>query len=280
MKLNSTFSAIADKLRIDFERLAAEIDHHGQAGEAREFALRSVLEEYLPQRAPVGTGFVIDALGGQSRQMDIVIYDRTSTPVFDVSGKKYYPCETVLAVGQVKTAITSTDRLTDALENIASVKTLDRSNDGRAMPITGPGLSTPQLVAFDPQNNHRDQILGFIFTGASLSQGTLVSELQKWQASQPRRLWPNFYCDFNTFIVSYFSDALTTSAMEARGMYCTKPEERDGLLLLLFALLVTFIDEAHTARPKYFDYAAIESTEHDSYVLGGDTTRADADRPR
>jgi Domain of unknown function (DUF6602) len=267
MKLNSTFRAVADKMAIDFERLAAEIEHRGEAGEARELALRGFLSDYLPKRAPVDTGFVIDAAGGTSEQMDIVIYDRAYAVEFDVLEKHYYPCQTVIAVGQVKTSIASTDRLREALDNIASAKILDRSGP----PMTGPGYSTPNLgERYDPLRNHRDQIFGFIFTGKSLQQETLIGELQTWQAEHLRRIWPNVYCDFQRFLISYFSDNLVTSAMEARGMYCTRPEEQDGLLLLLFALLANFVNEAHIARPNFFEYAGIEGTDHDSYFVGDD----------
>jgi hypothetical protein len=268
MKLSTTFAAVAEKFRVDFEQLAAEIDHRGQAGEARELALGGVLDKYLPERAAVDTGFVIDALGRQSQQMDIVIYDRTSTAVFDVSGKHFYPCETVLAVGQVKTAITSRERLTDALENIASVKALDRSNRGRNLPITGPGYSS-EGVPFEPNERHRDQILGFIFTGSSMNQDTVIRQIQEWQAKHPRQLWPNVYCDFNEFLISYANPTgLITSVMDADHMYCSKPEEKPGLLLLLFTLLATFVGEAHTGRVRYFDYASIQETASDPYQLG------------
>jgi hypothetical protein len=269
MRLTTTFEKLAAKFAIDFKQLAAEIEHRGEAGAARESALHHLLGGFLPGRAAVGSGFVVDAAGGQSRQMDIVIYDRVYSTIFPVLDAHFYPCETVLAVGQIKTAITSVDRLTDALDNVASAKSLDRSNHGKNRPITGPGYSTPNLgKPFEPQKNHRDQILGFVFTGASLRKETVIAEIQNWQKSNPRSVWPNLYCDFNSFLISYFSDELTTSAMDARGMYCTKPGERENVLLILLVLLATFVNEARIARPDYFAYSSIATTEHDSYVLG------------
>jgi hypothetical protein len=58
--------------------------------------------------------------------------------------------------------------------------------------------------------------------------------------------------------------------MDAKGMYCTTSSERDGLLLLFFTLLATFVTEAHIARPNYFGYAGIDETDHDSYLTGDD----------
>ena len=76
-------------------------------GAAREHALRELLRRYLPRRVDVSTGFVIDVAGGQSRQVDIVLYDRDSATVWDVGGVRYFPCETVIAVGEVKASIRS-----------------------------------------------------------------------------------------------------------------------------------------------------------------------------
>ena len=272
VRLNSVFTKVAVQFRVEFDELAREIEHRGEAGEAREEALRSMLRRYLPSRVEVGTGFVIDATGAESKQVDIVLYDRSVGTVFDGGGIQYFPCETVIVVGEVRTRIESTDHLETALANIASVKSLDRSNGGRNLPITGPGYSMSPPFTFDPANQHRDQIFGFIFTGSSLTEETLVETLRQWNASHPRRVWLNVYCDFNRSLVSYEGEGegeehLTTSAMDARSLYVAAPEERETLLLLFVALVATFVNEAHVARPDLFAYAGIEQTMHLDYPL-------------
>jgi hypothetical protein len=162
----------AASFRNEFDELAREIDHPGESGTAREHALRELLRRYLPRRVAVDTGFVIDAAGGQSRQVDVVLYDRDSATVWDVSGVKYFPCETVIAVGEVKTRIRTTRTLVDALNAVRSVKALDRSNGGTNLPITGPGYSMTPPFTFDP-TQPRDQILGFVFTGDSMNRPRL-----------------------------------------------------------------------------------------------------------
>ncbi len=270
MELSSSFVKIAEQFRIDFDQLAAETEHRGEAGMAREGALRELLARYLPKRAGVDTGFVIDATGARSKQLDIVIYDRTAATVFDIRRVKYFACETVIAVGQVKTGIRTRKMLSDALENIASVKELDRSNRdaNTTRPITGAGYSMSPPFTFDPKHKHRDQILGFVFTGASLREETLAEELRRWNASHPRTVWPNIYCDHNAFLASYeANDGLTTSSMEAERLYITGEPERKNLLLLFIALLSTFVTEAHVARPNLFDYAGVGATMHRDYPL-------------
>ena len=141
MKLNSVFKKISQQLDVEFGELSKEISHPADSGKARENALRSLLKNYLPKRIAIDTGYIIDTQGNTSKQMDVVIYDSTIATIFDVNGIKYFPCEIVIAVGQVKSDINSRERLSAALLNIESVKKLDRSNHGKNEIVTGPGIS-------------------------------------------------------------------------------------------------------------------------------------------
>ena len=74
-------------------------------GAAMEVPVRDQLGQILPQGIAVGSGFVIDSYGGTSRQCDVVLYERDICPVFSVNNTPettYYPCEGVIAVGEVK----------------------------------------------------------------------------------------------------------------------------------------------------------------------------------
>lgn len=260
MRLSSTFRKIANSFLVEFDELTTEISHNQSAGEAREFALISLLRKYLPTRVGVDRGFVIDALGGESKQIDVIIYDQTVGTVFEISGAKYFPCETVLAVGEVKSDINSIAKLADALAKIRSVKQLDRSNQGRNQLITGPGISIPHLP-YDPANIHRDQIFGFIFTSGSLKVDSIVSHLQTYNAEHPRRHWMNLFCDVSRMLLSYEGpSALSPSAMDAKYIYVTKETETSDLLLLFYSILASFVNEAHVARPNYFAYGSITET--------------------
>ena len=118
-----------------------------------------------------------------------------------------------------------------------------------------------QGLKFDPSSQHRDQIFGFIFTGASLMKDTLLSGIQEFNKSNPPHVWPNLYCDFKHMLISYkCPSCLYTSAMDATHLYCTMDSEIDDLLLLFYCILATFVDEAHVSRPIYFDYGDITQT--------------------
>jgi len=268
MTLSTLFSKVSLQFRTEFELVAAEIRHRGLAGEARETALRHLLASYLPRRAGVGTGVVIDAAGHESRQADVVVFDRAASAVWTVGGVDFFPCEGVIAVGEVKTQIDSVSDLETALTNIASVKGLDRSAGGTNELVTGPGVSIPIRPRFDPAANHRDQIFGFLFTGGSLAEANLLERLVGWNRTHPKTVWPNLYCDYERFLISYEDAAhLNPSPMDARKMYCTDPSETPNLLLLFVCILADFVNQAHVARANYFEYGGIGATRHRDYEL-------------
>jgi hypothetical protein len=116
---------MADELK---ERL---VPHSGELGIAREEILRRFLRDNLPRRYEVSSGFVFDSSGEISQQLDIIIADALVAPRFEVSGGiRFYPCESVVAVGQVKTHVSSRREMWDAINNLRSVSLLDRNYPG------------------------------------------------------------------------------------------------------------------------------------------------------
>ena len=78
-----------------------------------------------------GSGCVIDTHGNTSRQIDIVLYERDICPVFTVNDtpeSTYYPCEGVVAVGEIKSSI-GKQKMKDSFQKIKSVKRLRRNFD-------------------------------------------------------------------------------------------------------------------------------------------------------
>ena len=99
------------------ERLVFEFEGAGQAttpslvGGAREVPVREQLEQILPRGIAVGSGCVIDSYGNASQQTDVILYERDICPVFCVNNTPettYYPCEGVIAVGEIKSSLNTT----------------------------------------------------------------------------------------------------------------------------------------------------------------------------
>jgi len=90
MKLSDLFRSISKQFDVEFNEIARRISHPVKSGETREHALRKLLKKYLPQRVGIDQGFVIDAQGRESKQIDIVIYDKTVATIFKVGDTKYF----------------------------------------------------------------------------------------------------------------------------------------------------------------------------------------------
>jgi hypothetical protein len=175
--------------------LATELDHPGEGGRAREEAIRRFLVGIVPPDFGIDTGFVIDAVGGVSRQVDVVIFRRQRAPVLEIGGVKHFMVESVAAVVEIKAVVKAKKVLTSALDNIGSVKDLDRTNEGRNRLVGAGAPVDPTLF--------QHQIWGAIVAGRSMKYSTCLNVLLDWMEPRPRRLWPNAYVDIHEFLIDY-----------------------------------------------------------------------------
>lgn len=101
--------------------LADLIQHNASAGSIREFLVKGLLERFLPAIVKVETGKVIDAEGGMSKQIDIILFDSRVTCLRCPDGSGIFPVEGVLAAIAVKTRLGSNSDVVNALDNCHSV---------------------------------------------------------------------------------------------------------------------------------------------------------------
>jgi len=267
LSLATLFDLVSKRLRIEFDYQAKILGHPGEVGTGRENVLKGILAKYIPRRYAIDSGFVIDALNGKSKQMDIVIYEANYTPVFEiVEGKRFFPCETVVVVGQVRTEIGSVGEMQQCLENIKSAKKLDRSNKGTNELITGPGISL-QGLRFDPSKEFKDQIFGFIFCSSSISADLMIAELKKFNKQNEPRLWTNLIVNYKNFLIEYENEHLIQNPMKARKISLTDPSEKPRILAMFISILNNFLNIAHIARPNIFDYCEIGEVLHRDFPI-------------
>ena len=210
----------------------------GTIGESRERAARRKLRQLLANGIGVGSGFVIDAQGRVSRQQDIILYEEDICPVFRLNDSEeaaFYPCEGVVAVGEVKSTVGSTEAA-DILGKIASVRRLNRIAEAKES-ILFPGQKFTAYrhygsrMTFEPgpgetydQNSQGDhQIWGFaIARTASLSAGSLISRITQFCKKEGRAFAPNLITTTDGLVikpawVDEQSNKLVGSAIEATG---------------------------------------------------------------
>lgn len=96
------WTGVLDRLRAEVDVLGTLIDHAGERGRENEIALSRILERFLPSRYGLGTGLLVDAEGGYSRQADLVIYDKDQPALLGQTTPLLFPVETVYACIEVK----------------------------------------------------------------------------------------------------------------------------------------------------------------------------------
>ena len=186
-------------------------------GTAAEQPVRDQLEQILPRGIAVGEGFVIDSYSGTSRQQDVILYERDICPVFSVNNTPqttYYPCEGVIAVGEVKSSL-DTASLRDAFQKVASVKQLRRHIVHEFMPNPTTGEPIPSNrdyltthrnsiinVNEDPRRQERFNIFGFILAGElRLKHETLVTTFHSLSTAARDCLSPNLLVSLDGYAI-------------------------------------------------------------------------------
>jgi hypothetical protein len=97
--------------------LAGGVEHDGEKGAFREYFINELIKPYIPEHFGIGSGIVVDAYGKQSRQCDVIIYDkRLLPPILQAGNKGIYPIDNVMCVLEVKSTLQASHykALTDA----------------------------------------------------------------------------------------------------------------------------------------------------------------------
>ena len=253
--------------------LATRIEHPGESGRAREQVQTAFIEQLVPSSFGVSTGFVVDALGGKSRQVDIVVYRTDYAPVFEIGRVKHFLVESVVAVLEVKAAISKEAVLTQALNNVASVKALDRTNRGRNWI-----LSERELVRPMDRDQDRDQIFSAVVTERSLTN--FVEPYSTWLGAHEPREWPNLYIDVARFSALYrypwsepdgrVRSAVGTDSMRAEmlSIHLSEPSTKPPLVVLGFEL-INWFRVVPRIDFSMMDYFPLGTHKHQNYPLPG-----------
>ncbi len=111
-----------EHLRSSYE-LSGGVEHDGEKGGFREFFLANFLKPLLPHQFGVGSGVVVDFNSQQSKQTDVIIYDRRKLPPLMLAGDRgLFPIDSVLCTIEVKSCLKAEHfgQLVDAAKLVAS----------------------------------------------------------------------------------------------------------------------------------------------------------------
>lgn len=247
-QLEKLLAAAASRMRLDLHE--GLIGHPGELGTDREEVVRNFLSANLPKRFDISTGFVFDSTGRVSKQLDIIISDSSVASHFNAAGgTRYYPCESVVAVGQVKSSLTSQQVFLDALANLESVKRLDRSAEGCSIDLKFD-------EAIDQKANHLHQIFTFlIVTGKAISGVSAQEVLLNHIVKQEANIWLNVLLAFDQYLITYCCDnGICPNPMDARGIALQEAKNSPELLMRFVLLLGQAIEVTRTSSLPYRKY--------------------------
>jgi hypothetical protein len=89
---------------------APAFDHKGIRGDERAASLAQFLRQRLPERFGVGKGEVLDYLDHRTGQLDLVVYDQSSSaPISAQNENLLLPCEALYIAIEVKSIVTQTE---------------------------------------------------------------------------------------------------------------------------------------------------------------------------
>lgn len=125
--VNEYVNSLGEELVLAFNK--SKLATHTVAnGSSKEKSVINKLKDILPKGIDVGKGFVYDSFGNVSNQCDIVIYEKDFCIKLSLNSDDencYYNCESVIAVGEIKSCIASKELL-DCCKKFINLNKLKR----------------------------------------------------------------------------------------------------------------------------------------------------------
>ena len=132
--------------------------HPGEFGTTREIISKKFIEGIVSSSKTIKTkGFILNSNNETTSEQDLIIYSTNDTPVLTLENTNFFPVETVVSVGQVKSVIQTKKDLKLILDNLVKVKMV-RDNMGH-----GSTIWRSQNI-WDPHNYYSDNVFDQIFT--------------------------------------------------------------------------------------------------------------------
>lgn len=187
--LSEFITILGEDLITIFDRSSKYGIHPDEVGKAKEINISKQIEMFLPNGVGVGRGFVFDSYGNISNQCDLILYEKNLIPVFvrdDNTEYSYYPCEGVIAVGEIKSTL-NIDEFNSSILKLEKIKNMKRHfNDPHNFrkylsPLVACGAESEMFL---PNESSYDNIFTFIFCKENvISLNTIIDSLiQKYNS--------------------------------------------------------------------------------------------------
>ena len=267
--LKEYIKILGQELVSEFEK-AGIMTHPGAVGAGRETSAKQKLKQILPAGVGVGSGFVIDSFGHTSRQCDIILYEENFalrvSPNLD-NENTYYNCESVIAVGEVKSVVTRKE-LEDSLDKLLIVKSLQRKDDGNSLRNY---LSSQAIMEtfeksrpYEPKNDARKQIFTFLLCQRFNMTTEMIVSVLKEKCSEDW-LFPNRMISTEGAYYGYLQLGNPIQILRGRKDATSLFNFVDNPLSFNYFILelLSFISNANTVALDYSPYLGVNLTTAD-----------------
>jgi len=164
-----------------------DVLHNGSKGTIRENIVSKVIRPFLPKCYGLSSGEAFDKNGGQSKQLDLVVYDDIfSYSIPYTESFIQFPCESIYGNIEIKSYLNQNE-FTTSVENIRSLKSLVRES-------THSWTVTPQVqISINglPKDTGRNPYFGIVFAYDSVEVSTVLGYLNRLGISS--ELLPNAF---------------------------------------------------------------------------------------
>ena len=235
-------------------------------GSARESEVRDKLGKIFTQTIGISSGCIIDTFGHTSKQTDVIMYEKDICPVFSINNhpeSTYFPCEGVIAVGEIKSTLDRKD-LEDAFLKIKTVKESKRLLNEKEcwrsycsrLIIRG-----APFHYYSQQEKTLDQIFGFILCERiGLKLETFLAICSELIKEESVYLLPNIIVSLEDGLFVYLNtqtSSLKDDKTEANVLYNVRNEE--GNFQYLLNRINYFINNGRTSDIIPFEKYIIKS---------------------
>ncbi|MFQ5957277.1 MAG: DUF6602 domain-containing protein [Candidatus Brocadiales bacterium] len=125
--LSQSLRAVSTQIIEGCRQIYARVDYRVARGELRDYITKEFLRKYTPEVYGIKRGFIITSDGNSSYEQDIIIYDKTKTPILSQQGNsQVIPVEGVYITTEVRSTLTFED-LERSIEDIEKIKKLKKS---------------------------------------------------------------------------------------------------------------------------------------------------------
>lgn len=167
--------------------------HPGEYGSYKERTLKRLFELLIPTSMKLGDGFIITSTDKKSTQCDLVIYDSTELPLLSDGISSFFPIESVLAIGEVKSKL-SRSKFIDAIRKLARNNQLQDERKGVIKQVVHKtGKEYENLVSFLVCSK-----LDFNIKGSNLN---II--LEEAYEGIDKKYWHNFILSMDQGIIGY-----------------------------------------------------------------------------